>query len=279
MRTETWNWKTEDGLEMYAQEWAPEAKVKAVVCLLHGLGEHTGRYAHVGAIFAKAGYVFSGFDLRGHGRSGGQRGHFPSLAALMEDIHRYIALARKRHPGIPVFLYGHSLGALLALTYATCRQHTLTGVIVTGAGLRSPLLEQKAKMALSKALGRLFPTLAFPTGLDPEGISRDPEVVRVYRQDPLVHGVATLAAARAGIEAVEWAFAHASEFPVPLLLMQGGADRITYPCGSQEYADLVGSGCRLRIWDGLYHEIHNEPEQAEVLKFAITWMNSLLKKK
>ena len=279
MKTETWTWMSEDGLEMFARDWAPEGKARALVCLVHGLGEHSGRYAHVGETFTKAGYVLSGFDLRGHGKSGGQRGHFPSLAALMGDIHRHSALAQERHAGVPLFLYGHSLGGLLVLTYATYQAHSLKGVIATGAGLRSPILEQKTKMMLSKALGGLFPTMTIPTGLDPEGISRDPQVVQAYKEDPLVHAVATLSSARVGIEAVDHAFAHARAFPVPLLLMHGGADVLAYPWGSQEFAGLVGSLCTVKIWDGLSHEIHNEPEQAEVLKFALSWIKALLKKK
>jgi len=276
VKTTEWKWKSKDGLDMYAQSWEPEESPKAVVCLLHGLGEHSGRYAHVGKTFADAGFVLAGFDLRGHGRSGGQRGHFPSFGALMDDIHRYIQEGDERFPGMPVFLYGHSLGGFLVLNYATYHKNSLKGVIATGAGLRSPVLEQKVKISLSKVLGSLLPTITISTGLDADGISRDPEVVRAYKEDPLVHDKATLSAARVGIEAVDHAFAHATEFPTPLLIMHGAADRVTYPHGSQEFADLVPENCTLKLWDELYHEIHNEPEQADVFKFMINWMDAQL---
>jgi alpha-beta hydrolase superfamily lysophospholipase len=276
VKTTEWKWKSKDGLDMYAQSWEPEESPKAVVCLLHGLGEHSGRYAHVGKAFADAGFVLAGFDLRGHGRSGGQRGHFPSFGALMDDIHRYIQEGDERFPGMPVFLYGHSLGGFLVLNYATYHKNSLKGVIATGAGLRSPVLEQKVKISLSKVLGSLLPTITISTGLDADGISRDPEVVRAYKEDPLVHDKATLSAARVGIEAVDHAFAHATEFPTPLLIMHGAADRVTYPHGSQEFADLVPENCTLKLWDELYHEIHNEPEQADVFKFMINWMDAQL---
>ena len=279
MMNNTWNWIADDGLEMYGQDWTPDKKAQAVVCLVHGLGEHSGRYAHVGAAFSEARFVLSAFDLRGHGKSGGQRGHFPSLDALMQDIRRHLALTCEKYSGLPLFLYGHSLGGLLVLNYGTYCEHTLIGVITTGAGLRSPLLEQKAKITLSKIIGGMLPKMTIPTGLDPNGISRDPQVVRAYQQDPLVHGLATLSGARVGFAAVERAFAHASEFPVPLLLMHGAADNITYPRGSQEYADLVQVDCTVKFWEGLYHEVHNEPEQAEVLKFTVKWMKARLKKK
>lgn len=263
---------------MYAQRWEPE-NPKAVVCLVHGLGEHSGRYPHVGKAFADAGFALVAFDLRGHGKSGGQRGHFPSIDAIMDDIHQHIRQGSDKFPGLPVFLYGHSLGGLLVLNYATYHQHSLTGVTATGAGLRSPVLEQKAKVVLSKVLGGLLPTVTIPTGLDVDGISRDPEVVRTYKADPLVHEIATLSTARAGLSAVERAFAHTAEFSTPLLLIHGNADKLTYARGSQEFAALVPGKCTLKLWDGLYHEIHNEPEQNEVLAFIIDWMNSQLRNK
>lgn len=274
-----WTWKSNDGLEMYAQSWEPGGMPKAVICLVHGLGEHSGRYTHVGKAFTEAGLALFAFDLRGHGKSGGQRGHFPSLEALMDDIHRHIQQVGEKFSGLPVFLYGHSLGGLLVLNYATYHKHSLSGVIATGAGLRSPVLEQKAKLALSKILGGLLPTVTIPTGLDANGISRDPGVVRAYKDDPLVHDVATLSGARVGIGAVDRAFAHAGEFSTPLLIMHGTADRVTYVRGSQEFAALVPENCTQKFWDGLYHEIHNEPEQNEVLAFMIDWMNTQLKNK
>jgi len=274
MKSNEWTWKSKDGLELFFRSWEPEGATKAVVCFVHGLGEHSGRHAHIGKAFSEAGFALVTFDLRGHGKSGGQRGHFPSFQAVMDDIHGLIQQGSERFPGLPVFLYGHSLGSLLVLNYATFHQHSLAGVIVTGAGLRSPVLEQKAKVTLSKALGRLLPTVTIPTGLDPETISRDPEVVRAYQADPLVHKVVTLSGVLVGISAVDRAFAHAAEFPVPLLLMHGTADRLTYPRGSQEFADLVPENVTLKFWDGFYHELHNEPEQDEVFAFIIDWMNA-----
>ena len=279
MKTREWTWKNHDGQEMYAQSWEPEETAKAVVCLVHGLGEHSRRYAHVGEAFAKAGFVLAGFDLRGHGKSSGPRGHIPSLEAVMEDIQLFCRQLEEHYPGLPQFLYGHSMGGFLVLAYATYKSNTLSGVIATGPALRTPVLEQKFKIGLAKALGSLMPAMTIPSGLEVALISRDPQVVQKYRDDPLVHEVGTFAAARMGLDAVEWAFAHAHEFPVPLLLLHGSEDKLAYPRGSQEFADLVPNDRTLKIWDGLYHEIHNEPEQVEVFAFMIDWMNSQLRKK
>ena len=279
MNMRDWGWKSSDGLQIFAQSWEPDKNPKAVVALVHGLGEHSGRYAHVGKAFSEAGFALAGFDLRGHGKSGGPRGHIPSLEAVMGDIQLFCQGLEERFPNFSQFLYGHSLGGLLVLAYGTFKKHTIKGVIASGPGLRSPVLEQKFKMNLAKALGSLMPTMTIPTGLEVPFISRDQRVVQAYQQDPLVHGVATLAAARMGMDAVDWAFTHASDFPVPLLLMNGSDDKLTYPHGSQEFADLVPKNCTLKFWEGLYHEIHNEPEQEEVFAFMIDWMNSQLKKK
>lgn len=278
MKSTEWTWKSEDGVELYAQGWEP-GNPKAVVCLVHGLGEHSGRYTHMGKAFAEAGFALVAFDLRGHGKSGGKRGHFPSFDAVMNDIHHLVQQGSEKFPGLSVFLYGHSLGALLVLNYATYHKHALRGVIVSGAGLRSPILEQKGKLMLTKVLGGLLPTMPIPTGLDANAISQDSKVVRDYKADPLVHDVVTLSAAKIGVSAVDRAFAHAAEISVPLLLLHGAADKLTYPRGSREFAALVSGEAELKIWDGLFHEVHNEPQRAEVFAFVIEWMNSQLRNK
>jgi alpha-beta hydrolase superfamily lysophospholipase len=276
MKTFESNWER-DGINFYMQGWEPEdGKPKAVVGLVHGLGEHSGRYAHVGAAYTKAGYALTSFDLRGHGRSGGSRGHFPSLDAVMRDIRQFFAQIGQRYPGKPQFLYGHSLGGLLALAYSLRFREGLKGAIVTGPGLRSALQEQKAKLAMVNMLGPLLPTLTVPCGLETAAISRDPQVVEKYRQDPYVHDKTSLGLGKSGLEAIAYCFAHAAEYPIPLLLMHGAADTITYPSGSEAFADLAKTSNRditVKLWSGLYHEIHNEPEQAEVFKTGIEWLS------
>lgn len=274
-----WTWKSNDGLELYAQSWEPEENTKAVVCLVHGLGDHSSRYANVGEAFSEAGYALAGFDLRGNGKSAGQRGHYPSLKVLMDDIHQQCQQLGGRFPGVPQFMFGHSLGGLFVLVYATYHKHNMTGVISVAPALRSPVLEQKFKMSIVQILGGLLPTLTIPTGLDPTSVSRDPAVVRAYIEDPLVHDKATLSVGKVGLKAIDWSLSHATEFHVPLLILHGTEDKLVYPHGSKELAELIKGDLTLRLFDGLHHEIHNEPEQKEVFAFTIDWMNSQLKKK
>jgi acylglycerol lipase len=272
METLEWNWKSSDGLEMYSRGWLPKGKPKAVVVLVHGLGEHVGRYEHVGAALAGKGYALLGFDLRGHGKSGGPRGHAPSFESFMSDIDLMFAQASSRYPGTPQFIYGHSLGGILVLNYVLRRKPALAGAVVTAAGLRTALEEQAVKVGLAKILGSIAPMAGLPSGLDAHGLSHDQEVVERYIHDPLVHDRISFGMARNTLVAVNWAFAHAAEFGIPLLLMHGAEDQIAFERGSREFAASVTGDCTLKLWDGMYHEIHNEPGKDQVLAFMIDWL-------
>lgn len=268
--------KSNDDLDLFCQGWLPETSPKAVICLVHGLGEHSGRYAHVAEFFNLAGYAVIGFDLRGHGKSDGQRGHAPSFEAFMQDIDRLFEETNHRFPDLPRFLYGHSLGGVLVLNYALRRKPSVRGVIATSSGLRTALEDQKVKVTLAKVLGTLFPTGSLPSGLDPATLSRDPSVVTAYRTDPLVHDAISFGMGKYLLEAIRWAFEHAAEFPVPLLLVHGTQDVLAFPSGSQDFAARVPGDCTLKLWEDLYHETHNEPEKAQVLEFTRQWLDARL---
>jgi acylglycerol lipase len=266
-------WKTGDGLQLYAQGWQPETELKGVACLVHGLGEHSGRYAHLAAFLNQADYALLAFDLRGHGKSEGPRGHAPSYEILMEDVSHLLEEAAKRYPDRPRFLYGHSLGSA-AINYALHRHPQLAGVIVTGPAFR-PAFEPPAwKLTLGKIMYNLWPTLSMSNELDRQALSRDPEVVHAYNNDPLVHDRVTARFAMDFLQAGLWALEHAAEFTLPLLLMHGSADRITSVQASREFAAKAGDRCTLKIWDGFYHEIHNEPEKEQVFAYLLEWLKS-----
>lgn len=280
MKTFEATWDGKDGTQFFMRGWEPEqGKPKAVIALIHGLGEHTGRYAHVANALTGAGYTLTGFDLRGHGKSNGARGHLPSLDAAVQDIRQFLQQMTRLHPETPQFMYGHSLGALLAITYSLRYSGGLKGVIATGPALRSALQEQKLKLAMVRSLGSIMPGLTLSSGLDPDTISRDPEVVKKYIADPLVHDRASLGFGKAALEMIDLCFARAGEFPLPLLLMQGSKDTVAYPSGSEDFARLARhdrSDVTLKSWEGAYHEIHNEPEQTEVFRTMIDWLDAHL---
>jgi len=271
------NWKSKDGIDLFGRVWEPsERKPKAVICHVHGLGEHSGRYVHVAQAFTKAGYAMLSFDLRGHGRSGGERGHIPSFDAFMDDIELIFGQARSRFPGLPILLYGHSLGGILVLNYGLRRKPDVKGVIATGPGLHTAVEQQLVKMILSRILGALIPNMAMPSGLDAKMLSHDSSIVEMYVNDPLVHDKVTLGFGRNMIGATRYALDHAAEFSLPLLLIHGKEDKIAFPSSSIEFAAPLKEKCTLMLWDGLYHEVHNEPEKAEVLDAMTIWMDARL---
>jgi len=279
MKTFESKFEGSNGLSFYVQGWEPDAQPKSVIALVHGLGEHIGRYAHVGKALTDAGYALVGFDLRGHGKTVSPRGHFPSLEVVMQDIRQFIQFVSQRYHNLPQFLYGHSLGGLLALAYGVQNKTDLKGVMVTGAALRSALQEQKLKIAMAKVLGALAPAATIPSGLDATMISRDKAVVDKYVNDPLVHDKTSLGLGKSALTTIDVCFAGAKDFSYPLLIMHGKEDKLTYPSGSADFAKLAGEknqDVTLKLWDGLYHEIHNEPEQAEVFKVMIEWLDKHL---
>lgn len=264
-------WRSADGLPLVGRCWAPAGEPRAVICLVHGLGEHCGRYAHVAAALNDAGYAVLACDKRGHGRSGGKRGHTPSYEALMGDIDLLLAQAAQRFPGRPRFLYGHSLGGNEVLNYALRRKPDLAGVVSASPGLRTAFKPPALQLAAGRLMNRIWPAFTMPNELELAAISRDPAVVAAYQADPLVHDRLSARLGMSLLESGEWAIAHAAEFPLPLLLMHGTADRLTSAPASQEFS-AQAPNCTLKLWEGLYHETHNEPEKEEVIGFVVDWL-------
>lgn len=270
------SWQTADGVPVFAREWKPEGTARAVVVLIHGLGEHTGRYAHVAAALNAAGYAVISPDLRGHGRSGGKRGHFPSYAVVLDDIQRAFSEASSRYPGLPQFLYGHSLGGALVLLYTLKRKPAIRGVIATSPGLTPGTPPSAAKLAVAKVFNKLLPSLTLNNGLDSANLSHDPAVSRAYNNDPLVH---PLISARLGMELItngSWIQSQAGPFPLPLLLLQGTGDRLVNPGATRRFAAGLTGDVTYKEWDGWYHELHNEVGKEQVIQEMIDWLNKHL---
>ena len=258
----------------YWQGWAVPDPA-GVVVLVHGAHEHGGRYAHVAERLGAAGYASYAPDHPGHGRSPGRRGDIRSLDAAVEGVAQTARAAADRHPGVPLFVYGHSLGGLVALQYLTGTPHRR----VAGAVLSAPALDTSTATPVQRlvapVLSRLAPGLGVLT-LDPGTVSRDPAVVAAYRADPLNHTGRMVA--RTGTEIMLGAAAmpdRLASLQLPLLVLHGGADRLMPPAASEVVRRHAGSqDLTVRVYDGLFHEPHNEPEQEQVLDDVVAWLDA-----
>jgi alpha-beta hydrolase superfamily lysophospholipase len=260
---------------LHWQAWLPAGRVKAVIVLAHGASEHGGRYAHVGERFAASGYALYAMDHRGHGRSPGQPGNIERMDAVVGDLQAFLTgTAAARHPGTKVFLFGHSFGGMVAVAYALRHQDELSGLILTGV-LAALETGSAAQRTAGRVLSRLTPGLAI-IGIDAATVSRDPEVVAAYVADPLnYHGkvrartVGEMVATAAGFPAAVGALT------LPLLVMHGTEDKLVPPAGSQLVYDGASSPDKtLRWWDGLHHELVNEPEREQVMDEIVAWLDA-----
>lgn len=264
-----------DGVDLYLRQWTPSNEPKGVVCLLHGLGEHCGRYNHVADALKTENFVVIAMDLRGHGKSLGRRGDIPSYEAILDDIDLLLEEARTRYPHLPLFLYGHSMGGNLALNYALRRHPELCGIIATGSWLRLAYRLPILQKALIRLLYIIHPRMALSNQLNLQGLSHDSRVAEAYINDPLVHDKISIRLFFSVVRSGEWAIDHGDELNIPLLLMHGGGDPITSAEATREFGGKARNS-RVKIWDDLYHEIHNESQNEEVFRAITDWLNERL---
>lgn len=265
-----------DGDNLAIQDWPlPEGiALRGVVVLLHGLGEHAGRYDHVARRLNSWGFAVRGYDQYGHGESDGVRGALPVATRLIDDLADVIDSTRTRmESGKPLILLGHSMGGLVAASLVALGQVQVDALVLSSPAL-DPGLNTFQKFLLA-TLPRIAPNLTVGNGLDPNFISHDPKVVAAYKADPRVHDRVSSRLARfiadGGAQVVE----HAPHWTVPTLLMYAGADRLVNPGGSRAFAaaapqQVVSTHC----FDGLFHEIFNEAESEPVFEHLKQWLEA-----
>ncbi len=265
------------GNGLYYQGWLPEGAAKAALLIVHGLGEHSGRYMNVVNRFVPQGYAVYGIDHLGHGRSEGQRLYVKRFSDYTEPLREMFAMIRGWQPGQPIFLVGHSMGGLIGALYLTTRQDGLAGAVLSGPAVKPPGTIPKATILAGRVLSILIPRMGL-VPLQAGAVSRDPAVVEEYLADPLVCKekiTARLGAAMLG--AMERIRVEAGRITLPILIVQGGADRLVDPAGARVLYDAVSSTDRkIIVYEGLYHEVFNEPEHDRVLADVETWLEGHL---
>lgn len=262
-----------DGLQLFGQAWEPVDGTDAVVIIVHGYGEHSGRYVHIARRLALQNFIVETFDLRGHGRSEGDRAFISSFDQYTRDVHAFTKRVREKHPDLPLFLLGHSLGGLIAATYILDFQPRIGGLILSSPALKISEDLSQLLQKMSGVIGKILPKL--PTlKLDASLISRDPKVVEAYENDPLVYHKGTLAKTGAEIiRATQKIQAKMEMLRLPMLIFHGTADGLTDPEGSKQlYLRAKSPDKILKLYEGFYHETMNEPEKEQVLSAILEWL-------
>ncbi|MEO9965587.1 MAG: lysophospholipase [Reichenbachiella sp.] len=263
---ENFNLTAKDGTTLTGQEWLVE-NPKAVICLVHGLGEHIGRYRHVAEYFNINKISLFATDLRGHGKSEGKRGHTPSHEMLLDDVEELLMYARAEYNDTPIFLYGHSLGGNIVTNYILRKSvNEIKGAIISSPWLKLAVEPPAWQTKLAKVFSRILPSLTQSNQLEINDLTNDDEVNQAYKQDPLVHNkISTRLFTECYREGL-WALENAHKNRIPVLMFHGSEDHITSSKASADFAMASEGSVSYKLWDGIKHEPHNDIDKEEVLK-------------
>jgi alpha-beta hydrolase superfamily lysophospholipase len=256
------------GSRLFIRTWAAE-RPDAVIVLVHGLGDHSGRFEPVAQTFCRANFSVIGFDALGHGKTGGS---MPSFDALAKDLIRVIRFARSQYT-VPVLLFGQSLGGGIALHHGVSGNEP-ADAIIAGSPLLRPAFKPPAwKLLIGRTLGRLWPTLTLGTGLNPQNLTSDPEEVKRYLDDPLILRHVSAALGISMLEAGQNTLLRATQLATPTLIIHGTADRITSAEASREFAERAGPICEIKLWKNMLHDLHFEMAKDQVLGHVVEWIH------
>jgi alpha-beta hydrolase superfamily lysophospholipase len=263
---------------LHGQAWLPERNLRSVVVVSHGLGEHSGRYAGLAARLVACGHAVYAIDHRSHGRSSGERANIERFSYLVSDLSAFVGRAQREHPDQPVTLLGHSMGGAVALASALRIQSTLKGLVLSAPALAAGEAVSPVKAGMLRLVSRLRPGAA-ALALPPSAVSRDPTVVRAYEEDPLVHHSPIPARTVAELlDAMADFAAAAPALKLPVLVQHGTADSLVPLAATRPVYDVLGNPKlrSLRYYEGLYHEVYNEPERDTVIGDLERWLDSHL---
>ncbi len=258
--------------EFYGRYWQGK-ETKGVVVLVHGMGEHSNRYKHVAKKLTENDFAVVAFDHFGHGKTEGKRGHNPNFEAVLDSISKTIAKATELYPEKPIFLYGHSMGGNAVINYTLRKKHSLKGVVATSPFLKLAFQPPKIKLAAGKILQKIAPSITLSNELNVNHISRDQTEVEKYKNDDLVHDKISPNFSLTFIETGNWAIENAPKLQTPMYLLHGTDDKIIDYKGTEEFANN-SEFASLKLYEGGYHELHNDLCKEEMLQDVVNWLNS-----
>jgi alpha-beta hydrolase superfamily lysophospholipase len=267
------SFKTKSGANIYYQNWQPESSPKAILLIVHGLAEHSGRYMNVVNHFVPLGYAVYGLDHLGHGKSEGTRVYVDRLADYTDPIKSYYEMIKGWHPGKPIFILGHSMGGLITSYYLLDHQADFKGAIISAPAVKISDSISPVTIFMGKLLSNITPKAGL-LALDAGAVSSDPKVVSDYVNDPLVYtGKTTARLAAEMLGGMQRVTAEASTLRLPFILVQGSADKLVDPAGAKMLYERANSTDKtLKVYDGFFHEVFNEPGRAQVLKDVEDWL-------
>lgn len=255
----------------------PVEGARAACLLVHGVGEHSGRYRHVADVLNCCGLTVWAMDYRGHGRAGGRRGHCEAFRELLDDVHQVLTRMRADAPELPAVLIGHSLGGLLVLAYALESPAAVRAVVASSPALALAVPPPRLKVWMAHTLGRWWPALTVRNGVRPAWLSHDPAVATAYHADPLVHPFISIGGYLAIRQAMVLTRARAAQMAVPCLILQAGDDHLVSIEASRRFAAQVRSpGSAIRVYPGMFHELFNEVGRQQVFDDLCQWLAARL---
>lgn len=259
-------------LTLFYQVWLPSERPKANVVIIHGLGSHSDTFKPVVTALVERGYALYGLDLRGHGRSEGKRGYINRWSEFRDDLTALLKLVGDECPETPCYLYGHSLGATIALDYAIRYPHALQGVVLSALPIGKVGLSP-IKFFIGRLLSSVWPSFALDTGIDLSAGSRDPAIVKTHADDPLRHTYGRARMSTEFFSTVNWLQTHISELKVSVLVLHGSADRTVPPDASRQYFQKITCKDKQYIeYPGAYHDLHQDLNYQDVLADVGLWL-------
>jgi len=261
------------GIQIFCTVWQPGDPPKAVVFLVHGLGEHSGRYEEMASFFETHQIAVFAYDLRGHGQSEGKKGHAASVEQFVEDMEIALMKCRSLFIETPIFLFGHSMGGQIVATYLdTTKSKEISGAIISSAWFRIVTPPPSWQNVLIKKLALIAPSLTLSNRLNVKNISSVKAEVELYKNDPQIHDRLSIALFNS-LFANGLRLTHdAQTSSIPVLICHGDRDQITAVLGSEQYANNLGENADLKLWEGSFHEIHHDFEKDKVMQYYVDWI-------